>query len=183
MNDLKTYTFKKREIVLMFLLMFIGGAVIFAIGIKIGQNLLESDCQNVLDSAQIAQKVENAQAEPPADQVSLPLAEEKNKETEKKAEKEPTEELAIKEVTSEIKGKYTIQVGAYDNEAEAKKEAEEFYNSGYKLAYYMEADIPNKGTWYRVGIGFFEKQNSAKVFAEMLKKQGKIPTYLIKKVD
>jgi cell division protein FtsN len=51
------------------------------------------------------------------------------------------------------------------------------------MAYYMEAEIPGKGLWYRVGIGFFDKKSSADMFAEMLKKQGKITSYLIRRVD
>jgi cell division septation protein DedD len=188
MQEPVTYKFRSRELILIFLLLLAGGAVLFSLGIKVGQNVL---CKNQTlakediklnntyaasesyDDNKLAQKTEGAEK---------PVAAAEVKE-EAKPEAPVESSLAIREVTNDIKGKYTIQISSHQGEDEAKKIAGELYKSGYKLAYYMEAQVPGKGTWYRVGIGFFKQKSSAETFAEMLKKQGKIPGYLIRKID
>jgi cell division septation protein DedD len=189
MQEPVTYKFRSREIILIFLLLLVGGAVLFSLGIKVGQNVLcknaapkeEVKLNNVYsasenyDDNKLQQKTEKPAVAPEE------KPEVKNEEV--KPEALPEASLVIREITSDIKGKYTIQISSHQGEDEAKKIAGELYKSGYKLAYYMEADVPGKGTWYRVGIGFFKQKSSAETFAEMLKKQGKIAGYLIRKID
>ena len=91
-------------------------------------------------------------------------------------------DLEIKEITNDIKNKFTVQIGAFQDELEAIKKTSKLYKDGYKSAYYMQAVLPKKGLWYRVGIGFFPKKNSAQLFAQMLKRQGKIDSFIIRKV-
>ena len=183
MEDPKAYTFRKREIILIFLLLLVGGAVIFSLGIKIGQSLISN---NGLKPTKEEVKLSNIyETEQNYDDNKMP---EKTvaKTTNDAVVEEKTDKvtaLSIKEITDDIKGKFTIQISSHQSEDEAKKAASELYKSGYKLAYYMEAEVPGKGTWYRVGIGFFKQKNSAETFAEMLKKQGKIASYLIRKID
>ncbi|MGK0368087.1 MAG: cell division septation protein DedD, partial [Thermoproteota archaeon] len=54
-----------------------------------------------------------------------------------------------------LKGKFTIQVGAYKELKEAKD-----FGSGFEVRGYSpivnEVSIPNKGTWYRVSLGAFD---------------------------
>ena len=188
----------KKELFFIFMLFIIGGTVIFAFGVKVGEYLFESECQSIVDSA----VVEEETLTPEIQEVEeIKVIEEEEDQDEKqikdaqriidneKAGKKRTDEkisaytLGIREITSEIKGKYTIQISSYQNEASAQEEAYRLYLAGFKLAYYMEADIPGRGTWYRVGIGFFTKLSNAKIFAEILKKQNKIQTYIIRKVD
>jgi cell division septation protein DedD len=99
-----------------------------------------------------------------------------------KQEADPSH-LGIKEITTDIKGKYTVQVSAYKDELEAQQMAYSLYNMGFKSAYYIETELPNKGLWYRVGIGFFDKKTSADLFGEMLRKQNKISSYIVRKVE
>lgn len=184
MNDHEpvTYKFRSREIILIFLLLLVGGALLFSLGIKVGQNVL---CKNVMvpkEEVKLAAAPQNYDDNKLPEKVEKPVAVEEVK-PEAKPETETEASLAIREITSDIKGKYTIQISSHQNEDEAKKIAGDLYKSGYKLAYYMEADVPGKGTWYRVGIGFFKQKSSAETFAEMLKKQGKIPGYMIRKID
>lgn len=185
MEEPVTYKFRRREIVLIFMLLLIGGAVIFSLGIKVGQGFLcknnapakeEVKLNNIYDSSENYD--DNKLPEKTA-----PALEQKTAKAEIETTKETKTELGIKEITNEIKGKYTIQVSSHQDEEEAKRVAAELYKSGYKLAYYMEAEVPGKGMWYRVGIGFFKQKSSAETFAEMLKKQGKIASYLIRKID
>ena len=192
----------KKELFFIFMLFIIGGTVIFAFGVKVGEYLFESECQSIVNSALNAAKVEEETLIPEIQEVEeIKVIEEKEDQDEKqirdaqriiddeKAGKKRTDEkisaytLGIREITSEIKRKYTIQISSYQDETSAQEEAYRLYLAGFKLAYYMEADIPGRGTWYRVGIGFFTKLNNAKIFAKILKKQNKIQTYIIRKVD
>ncbi|MEI6079226.1 MAG: SPOR domain-containing protein [bacterium] len=191
----------RREVLFIFFLFLIGGAVIFAMGIKVGEYLFENECQAILEQSvkkapanieKTAEEAAPAQATAENTQVAEPEA--ANPETTKAAPEAKKPEkmekwekssanLGIKEITNEIREKYTIQISSYQSEMEAQQAAYQLYSSGFKLAYYMESEIPNKGIWYRVGIGFFKKRESARIFAEMLKKQGKVESYIIRKID
>ena len=192
----------RREVLFIFFLFLIGGAVIFAMGIKVGEYLFENECQAILEQSvkkapANVEKTEEAAvpAQAPSDEPTQVADTEATKpettksapETKKPEKMEKWEKssanLGIKEITNEIKNKYTIQISSYQSEMEAQQAAYQLYSSGFKLAYYMESEIPNKGIWYRVGIGFFKKRESARIFAEMLKKQGKVETYIIRKID
>lgn len=182
------YSIKKGELFLLFILFIIGGALIFAVGIRIGKNMLQNDCQAILEENQ--KRIEELEArsakQPGSTDTEGPvitLGQEDEQEKSTKSMERSIDDLGIKEITDEIKGKYTIQISSYQDEAEAQREASELHDDGYKIAYYMEAEVPGKGIWYRVGIGFFEKRSSAQMFADMLKKQGKITSYLIRRVD
>ncbi|MEI6092291.1 MAG: SPOR domain-containing protein [bacterium] len=203
----------RKEILLIFFLFLIGAGVIFAMGIKVGEYLFENECPTILeesikkssvqekatqetvttdDTASAEQIKTDIPTETPKIEQTKSESEPKINENEKKAkgkvdkaektDKAPSN-MSIKEITQEIKGKYTIQISSYQDELEAQQVAYKLYSSGFKLAYYMEAEIPNKGIWYRVGIGFFKKRESARIFAEMLKKQNKIDSYIIRIVD
>ncbi len=77
-------------------------------------------------------------------------------------------------------GKYTIQVASYAAEAEAKAHAAELKQKGWN-AFYLPAEISSK-TWYRVSVGLFSDQKSAKDFREELMKQSAISTAIIQKI-
>ena len=172
------YSIKKGELLLLFVLFIIGGGLIFAVGVRIGKNILQNDCQAILEENQ--KRIEELEAVKP--KVAEAVDEKTTEALPEPVTKNPSD-LGIKEITVDIKGKYTIQISSYQDEEEAQKEADSLYKEGYKLAYYMEAEVPGKGLWYRVGIGFFEKKDSAQMFADMLKKQGKITSFLIRRVD
>ena len=195
----------RKQVIFIFFLFLIGAAVIFAMGIKVGEYLFENECQSILEesmkksSAQDKKTEEvktdedktapEAQTTEPKETAALTTDAETPKiktepETKSKTKIEKSaSNLGIKEVTNEIRGKYTIQISSFQNELEAQQASYKLYNDGFKLAYYMESQIPNKGIWYRVGIGFFKKRESARIFAEMLKKQGKMESYIIRKID
>ena len=178
------YKIKKGELVLLFILFLIGGSLIFAVGIRLGKNILQNDCQAILENNQKRIEELEAKVDPETKTVEeTTVVLENNNTSEGDKVKKAYGELGIKEITDEIKGKYTIQISSYQDEEEAQREARSLLDDGYKMAYYMEAEIPGKGLWYRVGIGFFDKKSSADMFAEMLKKQGKITSYLVRRVD
>lgn len=70
-------------------------------------------------------------------------------------------------VAADVKGKYTIQVSAHQNEPEAKTKVSELTNKGF-VANYISADVNGK-TWYRVGVGTFGTVKSAKEYLEKVK--------------
>lgn len=57
-------------------------------------------------------------------------------------------------------GKYTVQVGSYLKEDEAKKRAEVLRSKGY-TAFYIPGTLEGK-TWYRVNVGTYATQDEAK---------------------
>jgi cell division septation protein DedD len=173
----------RKEVFFIFFLFLIGAAVIFAMGVKVGEYLFENECQTILEESLKKAKVADERPQEPEQTVAQVQVQPETPEQGIKNEEQTASSLGIKEITDEIKGKYTIQISSYQDELEAQQVSYQLYSSGFKLAYYMEAEIPNKGIWYRVGIGFFKKRESARIFAEMLKKQGKIESYIIRKID
>jgi cell division septation protein DedD len=65
-------------------------------------------------------------------------------------------------------GKYTIQIGAFQKEEDAKQIVNKLKSKGYP-AFIKTADIPGKGTWYRVRVGTFSTRVTAKLYAANLK--------------
>src|SRR3989304_3443078 len=65
-------------------------------------------------------------------------------------------------------GRYTIQIGAFQKEEEAKLIVNNLKSKGYP-AFIKTAEVPGKGTWYRVRIGTFTTRVTAKLYANNLK--------------
>ncbi len=57
-------------------------------------------------------------------------------------------------------GKYTVQVGSYLKEDEAKRRSEALRSKGY-TAFYIPGTLEGK-TWYRVNVGTYATQDEAK---------------------
>jgi len=57
-------------------------------------------------------------------------------------------------------GKYTVQLGASPNRAEALQLASRSAAAGLKV-YVVEVRLPGKGTWYRVRLGAFAAKDAA----------------------
>ena len=68
---------------------------------------------------------------------------------------------------------YTIQISSSRSKNGAMKLVDELSGKGYN-AYISVADLPNKGTWYRVRIGHFNTKAEAKKFALSIKEKDKI---------
>jgi septal ring-binding cell division protein DamX len=78
-------------------------------------------------------------------------------------------------------GKFTIQLVSLETRAEAEKYAEPFVAANYTVVI-NEASVPNKGTWYRVGIGLFDTQEEAKNYLEQEKSLFRGKRYLINQI-
>lgn len=70
-----------------------------------------------------------------------------------------------KTVKDQYSGKYTIQLGSHRSLEEAEAFAEGFKVRGYNPII-NEAELPNRGIWYRVSLGVFETVSEAKEFVK-----------------
>jgi photosystem II stability/assembly factor-like uncharacterized protein len=73
---------------------------------------------------------------------------------------------------------YTIQIASAPSEAEARALVQELKSKRIQ-AYWVKAEVPGKGTRYRVRIGRFTSQSHAKAEAERTRSQKLIQDYLI----
>jgi cell division septation protein DedD len=78
-------------------------------------------------------------------------------------------------------GKYTIQLVSLETKFEAEKYAEPFVAANYTVVI-NRANVPGKGTWYRVGIGLFESQSEAKEYLSKEKSLFRGKRYLINQI-
>ncbi|MBI2606300.1 MAG: SPOR domain-containing protein [Deltaproteobacteria bacterium] len=108
--------------------------------------------------------------------MSLP-AEKLNAET-KKTESPKSEKKTEKAAA----GKYTLQIGSYRTLKEATEQVGELKKKGLD-AFYVEAQIPGKGTWYRVGVGVFANKDMAEKTAARWKTARALPPHIVQKID
>ena len=94
----------------------------------------------------------------------------KKKNTEVKSEPTPkTLPAPVVDVATEendpmdLKGKFTIQIGSFPNEADAISFAEGFRLRGYNPIF-RKANLKDKGTRYRVSLGVFSQISEAKQY-------------------
>lgn len=67
-------------------------------------------------------------------------------------------------------GKFTVQVASYREKGDARELADRLTRKGYQ-AFVAEAELPGKGTWYRVRVGRFGTRKEAASFGENLKRK------------
>lgn len=67
-------------------------------------------------------------------------------------------------------GDYTVQIASFD-EIDSARELESSLKSKTLPAYIKVAQIPGKGTWYRVRVGGFNSKSEAVSYAEYLKSE------------
>jgi len=60
-------------------------------------------------------------------------------------------------------GNYQLQVSSFKTHEEADKFAQELRVRGHK-AYVIQANVPSRGTWYRVRVGPFPTQAAASAY-------------------
>ncbi len=83
-------------------------------------------------------------------------------------------------VASTAVGKYTVQVASYPDEKEAKNHAAELKGKGW-TAFYLPANVNGK-TWFRVLVGLFENQDSAKQFRAQFMKEANTKSAIVQKI-
>lgn len=76
-------------------------------------------------------------------------------------------------------GRYTLQVGSHRTVSEAADQVMELKRRGLE-AFYLEANLAGKGTWYRVDVGNFPNKEVAEQYAARFKNE--LPPYIVQKV-
>lgn len=85
-----------------------------------------------------------------------------------------------KDVAQFSVGKFTVQVAAYTEEAEAQKMASDLKNKGYS-AFYVPANVKGK-TYYRVSVGQFATQKEAQNYRAEFLNKAKVGSAIVQKI-
>lgn len=86
-----------------------------------------------------------------------------------------------KDVAQYAVGKFTVQVAAYPQEAEAQKMASDLKSKGYS-AFYIPANV--KGTtYYRVSVGQFATQKEATTYRAEFLAKSKLGSAIVQKIS
>lgn len=80
--------------------------------------------------------------------------------------------------TSADQGNYTLQVGSFNDLAEASERVARLGLLGIK-AYVARVEIPRRGTWYRVQTGSFASREEAARYGTQLRNKGSVPDFII----
>ncbi len=96
------------------------------------------------------------------------------------AKEEKKAVAGLPSVASSAVGKYTVQVGSYLEENEAKNRAADLKGKGWN-AFYLPATVKGK-TWYRVLVGLFNNQDSAKQFRAQFMKEANTQSAIVQKI-
>ncbi len=83
-------------------------------------------------------------------------------------------------VASSAVGKFTVQVSSYTEEKEAKEHAATLKGKGWN-AFYLPATVGSK-TWYRVLVGLFNNDKSAKEFRTQFMKETNTKSAIVQKI-
>lgn len=75
-------------------------------------------------------------------------------------------------------GSLTLQFGSYNNQNEATQRVSTLKSAGVE-ARVVRAEIPGKGTWYRVQAGRFTSRDEASRYAAQLKARGSIKEFMV----
>jgi cell division septation protein DedD len=67
-------------------------------------------------------------------------------------------------------GRYTVQIGAFQNQTEANKLMNSLKSNGYP-AFIKQVETPDNKTWYRVRVGTFSTKSEALNYGEKLKQR------------
>lgn len=175
----KVIVFEKKEIILVLIFVLVLIVTSFTLGIRLGKKLAFTDAgikDEDVKAVELKSTVEE-DAEATITEDSKLTDEEKLKklmdeskarlsdELEKFSTDEKPAEASTPETTeaNPMAGKYTIQLGSYNNADEARQFAEGFTVRGYSPII-NEVKIEGKGTWYRVSLGLFNTVEEAKAY-------------------
>lgn len=77
-----------------------------------------------------------------------------------------------------VSGPWTLQVAAYSDEAQANARRAALQSRGM-VSRVVRADLPGKGTWYRVQVGDFPTREAGMVFGRDLRAKGLVSDFLV----
>lgn len=172
----RVFVFEKKEIFLIFVFVLIMSVTCFTLGVNLGKKLaLEKSGVTPADVKALEMK---SVEEEFADQV---MAEDKLSDEEKiellKKEMKDKLDNELQSISQEDTpaaavstpatpanpniGKFSVQLGSFNNMQDAKQFAEGFTARGYEAIIY-ETQLADKGTWFRVIIGIFDSAGDAR---------------------
>jgi cell division septation protein DedD len=76
------------------------------------------------------------------------------------------------------RGNLTVQIGSFNDQAQANERAARL-KSGGADARVVRADIPGKGTWYRVQVGGFASREEAMIYGNQLKAKNLTQDFIV----
>ncbi len=122
----------------------------------------EDSQERVSKTAELLKKILEKD-EAPETSVKTDLKPESEKAEEKSQSKNynPTNEKNIQVYYWSDGNQYIIQLSSWKNKEVAQKIVNQLKSKGHN-AYVMRAELPGKGTWYRVRIGYFNSLEEAK---------------------
>ncbi|HEX8070038.1 MAG TPA: SPOR domain-containing protein [Pyrinomonadaceae bacterium] len=137
---------------------------------------------NAQTSAQPAQPAQAA-AQQSAAAASQPAAASQAAVAPTQAEqaKQPAAKPAQPAPQTEGSGSLTLQVGSYNNPVEANGQVERLKAAGF-AARVVAAELPQRGTWYRVQTGRFADRAEAARYGAQLKAQGAAGAFIVVEV-
>lgn len=86
-----------------------------------------------------------------------------------------------KDLSQYAVGKYTVQIGSFNSEEEAKEKVSSLKEQGFS-AYFFAANIKGK-TWYRVSVGLFSSEAEAKKYKADFTAKTNINSAYIQKIS
>lgn len=110
-----------------------------------------------------------------ATRISKDMAPTKDKVQKRK----PSSTLPVAVAASSV-GKYTVQIGSYASEEEAKAYATKMKDKGYS-AFYVPADVKGQ-TWYRVSLGLYPDTKSAEDYKNSLIAKNVVKAAIVQKI-
>lgn len=110
---------------------------------------------------------------PNAETSAKPVAEEKPA----VAEKAESPASVANQAGAAKAGKVTIQIGSYNEAAQAEERVANLKSAGYE-ARSVAVEIPKRGTWYRVQSGRFVNRDEAEQYGKQLRDKGVVATFI-----
>lgn len=192
----------RKESLLLLILFFIALTFSFTLGLRMGKKLAIAEQSSQASSAHETSEHSSHEPSPePAHEDPV-----KNQEIQKSLEQEAhrhTDEVLDQELTNtgvkagqavvaelpsqkklhaQADAQYVLQVGSYRTVAEAAEQVSILKKMQFD-AFYLEAELPNKGKWYRVGIGPFLTSDVAEKRGKELKQKNIIPNFIVQKIN
>lgn len=97
-------------------------------------------------------------------------------------ERTATQEPAPAAVPEGSDGPFTLQVASYQDEQEARRTSARLRGEGYRT-FITAADIPDRGTWFRVRIGPFRSQAEVDRQRRAYEERMRAPAIVVKRED
>lgn len=174
----KVIIFEKKEIILVLIFVVVLIITSFTLGIRLGKKLalnesgvMDEDVKTVELKSAAEEDVDKTLSEnsklTDEERLKKLMDESKNRLSDElqkfSSEEKPATTSSSEAPQSKLNGKFTIQLGSYNNLNEAKQFAEGFTVRGYNPII-NEVKIDGKGTWYRVSLGLFNSVDEAKTY-------------------